>query len=734
MDSMIGQTIGRYKVTAKLGAGGMGEVYLADDTKLDRPVALKFLPSAMWNEAEAQQRLIREAKAASKLDHPNIVTIYGIEEFDGRPFIAMAHVRGVTLDEYCTAKPRTTDELIDLAIQIADGLQHAHETGVVHRDLKPGNILVDDRGRVRILDFGIARLRGTTRLTQVGSTVGTLAYSPPELAQGKDAEPSSDIYSLGVVIYQMLTGHLPFDADHEAALIYSILHEPPLPFRDSGVSVPIKLQGIVLRCLEKQPEKRFESCTALIRELRLCRSGHISGSTEGTAPEKPSIAVLPFANMSADPENEYFSDGLSEELMNVLARNPGLKVTGRTSSFSFKGKQEDLREIGQKLGVETLLEGSVRKSGNRVRITAQLVKAADGFHLWTETYDRVLDDIFVVQDDIAKSVSEAMNVALLGKATPKTHTNAESFSLLMQANHFMSLMSRDSLEKAKSLYESVLAIDSNDARAWAGLARTLIAQAGYGFTDNEQGAQAAKVAGLRAVSIDDSLPDAHLVMGVIYMRYDLDWQRAGESYRRAYALAPSDGRVVGALSVFESYCGDMSRARQLATESIRLDPLNASTFMAAARVYWVAGDAKTARRCFRTALELSPGFPSAHASLSGTLADEGLLSEALVEAKQESPSGYRSTALAIVYHLLGSNDESDSALNALIAEGEQWGFQIAAVHAVRGEIDLAFRWLERSHELHDSGIATAKVQPLLAKLHDDPRWPAFLKKIGLDSR
>jgi TolB-like protein len=491
------------------------------------------------------------------------------------------------------------------------------------------------------------------------------------------------------------------------------------------------LQSLVLRCLEKQPEKRFPNCAELVKELRRCRAGHVSETSAVSTKAKPSIAVLPFTNMSPDPENEYFSDGLSEELLNVLAKNPGLRVTGRTSSFAFKGKHEDLREIGQKLGVETLLEGSVRKAGNRVRITTQLVKVSDGFHLWSETYDRVLDDIFAVQDDIAKSVATAMNVTLLGKATLKTHINAESFNLLMQANHFLSLMTRESLEKAKVLYESVLAIGSDDARAWAGLSRTLIAQAGYGFTDNEQGSLSAKAAGLRAVAIDDSLPDAHLVMGVISMRYDLDWKRAGESYRRAYALAPSDGRVVGGLSVFESYFGDMSRARQLAAESIKLDPLNASTFMAAARVYWVAGDLKTARQYFRTALELSPGFPSAHASISGTLAQEGRLEEALAEANKEPPSGYRSTALASTYHFLGKNQESDEALKSLVAEGEQWGFQIAVVHATRGEADLAFQWLERSHELHDSGIATTKVQPLLANLHSDPRWPQFLKKIGL---
>lgn len=731
---MIGKAVSHYKVTDKLGAGGMGEVYLAEDTRLDRTVALKFLPSSMWNEAEAQQRLIREAKSASKLDHPNIVTIYGIDEYEGRPFIVMAYVRGLTMDAYCAAQRPATDELIELFLQIADGLQHAHESGIIHRDLKPGNILIDDRGRPRILDFGIARMRGTTRLTQAGSTIGTLAYSPPELAQGKDAEVPSDIFSLGVVMYQMLTGRLPFEGEHEAALIDSIVHEPPLPFRESGTLVPMRLQGAILRCLEKQPTKRFPNCAALINELRSCKSGHVSSGPAEGAPAKPSIAVLPFANMSADPENEYFSDGLSEELMNVLARNPGLRVTGRTSSFSFKGKQEDLREIGLKLGVETLLEGSVRKAGNRVRITAQLVKALDGFHLWTETYDRVLDDIFVVQDDIAKSVSEAMNVALLGKATPRTHVNAESFNLLMQANHFLSLTTQDSMERAKALFEDALAIDSNDARAWAGLGRVLLLQAGYGFADNDLGAQSAKAAGQKAVAIDDSLPEAHLLMGSVSLRYDFDWKKAGESYRRAYQLAPSDGRVVVGLSGYESYCGDIRRSVELATESIKLDPLNPFTFMAVARVFLAAGDTQAAREQFQRALQLSPGIPSAHASISGTLALEGRPQEALEEAGKESPSGYRSTALAIVYHLLGRTQESDESLKSLLADGEQWGFQIACVHAIRGERDDAFAWLDRSYELHDSGLATTGVQRALANLYDDPRWPAFLKKIGLDRR
>ena len=728
---MIGQSIGRYKITAKLGAGGMGEVFLAEDTKLDRRVALKFLPSSMWNEAEAQQRLIREAKAASQLDHPNIVTIHGIEEFEGRPFIVMAHVRGVTLNEYCTSETRTTDDLIDLALQIADGLQHAHEAGVIHRDLKPGNILVDDRGRVRILDFGIARLRGTSRLTQVGSTIGTLAYSPPELAQGKDAEPTSDIYSLGVVMYQMLTGRLPFDGDHEAAVIYAILHEPPLPFRASNSNLPIKLQSLVIRCLEKQPEKRPQNCNELIKELKRCRTGHVSETSTEAAPSKPSIAVLPFANMSADPENEYFSDGLSEELMNALAKNPGLKVSGRTSSFSFKGKQEDLREIGQKLGVDTLLEGSVRKAGNRVRITAQLVKAADGFHMWTETYDRVLDDIFAVQDDIAKSVSEAMNVALLGKSTPKSQGNAESFNLLLQANHFASRITKESLEKAATLYQRAIAIDPNDARAWAGLSKVTATQSGYGLTDDrDDPMQTAKAAAEKAVALDPSLAEVHDIMGWLHLAYEFEWNKAGESFRRAYALAPGDGEVLTGIAAYQAYCGDLDLAIRLTEKSVELDPLNPSAFLYGAKVYATARKFEKCLEYFAKALELSPTMSSAHAACSFILAVMGRAEEALEEAMKEAPSGYQHFALAIAYHALGQKQESDDALKGLY-ENERWGFQIACAHSFRGEADKAFEWLERSYELHDSGIMLTKRHPLLTNLHNDPRWQQFLKKIGL---
>ncbi len=730
---MIGKTISHYNITAKLGAGGMGEVYLADDTKLNRQVALKFLPSTLWDEEGAQKRLLREAQAASKLDHPNIVTIHGIDEFEGQPFIIMAHVPGATLREYCKAETRTVQSLMGIAIQIADGLQHAHDAGVIHRDLKPSNVLVDPTGRARILDFGIASLRGAARLTQTGTTVGTLAYAAPELALGREASAATDVYSLGVVMYEMLTGQLPFEGEHEAAIVYSILNEEPKPITTLNATLPVQLDTVVMRCLAKSQGGRFASCADLTDALRQALSAKDSGNSEG-AETKPSIAVLPFTNMSADPDNEYFSDGLTEELLNVLASNPGLKVTGRTSCFAFKGKHEDLRSIGQKLGVETLLEGSVRKAGNRVRITTQLVKVSDGFHLWTKTFDRVLDDIFAVQDEIAQSVSEAMDVALLGRpkveALPKA--NAKTYNLVLQANHFLSRNSKAAMEKAVELYSQVLAIEPDNARAWEGIARARVAQGGYGFSGVVESYEGAREAALKALEIDDTLAEAHTTVGWVHMSYDFDWDTAKRRFQRAHELAPRNPRTLLGLAYHEHTVGLLEDALSHTTEAVEVDPLNSFAYISMARAYMGLGRYEEAIVACRKAVELSPGHTSGHATLGGLLALIGQFDEAEEAAMKEESVGYRACGLAIVYHLMGDKARSDEQLALLEAQGEQWGIQIVMAHACRGDHDQAFAWLERAYELRDPGMTVCKGTPFFFGLRDDPRWEPFLKKIGLE--
>lgn len=525
---------------------------------------------------------------------------------------------------------------------------------------------------------------------------------------------------------------LPFDADHEAALLYSILHEAPKPISDYATSVPAGVEAIIMRCLEKQPERRYASCAELAGELKkfLKRS---SGANGDAVKDKPSIAVLPFTNMSNDPENEYFSDGLTEELLNVLAKNPGLKVTGRTSCFMFKGKSEDLRDIGHKLGVETLLEGSVRKSGNRVRITTQLVKASDGFHLWSETYDRVLEDIFAVQDDIAQAVSKAMHVTLLGQPQTKVKPkgNAEWYTLILQANHFNTRNTKTAVARAIELYEKALAIDPDNALAWAGIGRAYSTQGGYGFADNEESYRKAKQAALKALALDDFLPEAHDMMGWIYMGYEFNWDGAGREYRRAHALAPGNSRSLVALACYESAVGLFDDAIRHAAESIEIDPLSAMAHLWRGRVQLMAKRFDEALESYTKALELSPGIVSVHAMIGVVLMALGRLDEALAACQKEESTGYRTCGLAMIYHTLGDRVTSDEQLALLMGEGEQWGVQIAIVHAWRHENDLAIEWLESARRLRDPGLHTVRHSPVFSALHNDPRWTAFWTKLGL---
>jgi len=468
-------------------------------------------------------------------------------------------------------------------------------------------------------------------------------------------------------------------------------------------------------------------------ELELVRRAADSG-TSGTAPAAASIAVLPFTNMSADKDNEYFADGLSEELLNVLAKNAALKVAGRTSSFAFKGKSEDLRAIGQKLGVATLLEGSVRRAGNRVRITTQLVKAADGFHVWSETYDRVLDDIFAVQDEIARAVAGALHVALVGGAAQPTRGVAQTFELVLQANGLLAQQSESSLSQAVTLYQQAIEAAPDDARAWAGLARAYSSQASQGFADVLDGYRAARKAVDRALELDPVLAHAHESLGFMLSAFEYRWNDAARACRRAYELAPNDSRVLATTAIMETVCGDPREGLRLAARAVELNPLAAGAHIVHARVLMWNRRYDVSIAAGRRALELSPDMVAAHASLAILLAMLGRHDEALAEAEQERSRGYRYHALAITRHLAGDAAASDRALAELLGEGEAWAFQFAAVYATRGEIDAAFEWLERAYFLHDSGIGLTAVTPHFENLHRDPRWPKLLERFGLPRR
>jgi len=733
--SSVDTVVAHYRILKKIGAGGMGEVFLAQDTKLDRRVALKFLPPSLTDDADLRTRFLREARAAAQLDHPNIVTIHEVGEFEGRPYIAMQYVAGRPLSDFSSGDSLPLTQAIRMMCGICEGLAKAHAAKITHRDIKPANILVGEDQRPVLLDFGLASLQGDEKLTRAGSAVGTVAYMSPEQAQGLDVDPRSDLFSCGIVLYELIAGRSPFRRENEAATLSAIVMTEPEPLARYKNDVPAELQRVVSKCLAKNPTERYQSAADLLADLRAIDRALAAGASSSSriAASQPSVAVLPFTNMSADPENEFFSDGLTEELLNVLAKNPGLKVTGRTSSFAFKGKQEDLRGIGQKLGVGALLEGSVRKAGNRLRITAQLVNANDGFHLWSQTYDRVLDDVFALQDEIAHSVAEALHVKLLGKREEPRAINPESYELLLRANRSAAQGSESSLAVSVDLYRRAIDLDPTSARAWAGLAWAYTYQAAFGHhgSETEGVRRDARHAAERALELDDQLPEAHDVMCWIFSAMEFRFAEGAAAARKAYALAPNQPRVLAHLALIEAIHGRFDEALRVSKRAIELDPLDPDVYMQRGRILFWGKRFLEAEETLRRLLELSPGQTSAHSLLSWSLLLQGKTAEALDVMQREESVGYRACGDAVLYHSLGRRQESDRALAKLIECGEQWSFQVACACAWRGEVDQAFESLEKCLAVHDTGLPITGVTPMLRNLHDDPRWKPLLEKIGL---
>jgi serine/threonine protein kinase/Tfp pilus assembly protein PilF len=757
-----GARLGAYEIVAPLGAGGMGEVYRARDVRLGRDIALKVLPEALARDADHLARFEREARTVASLNHPNIVTLHSVEDVDGIRFLTMELVEGQSLANLITPGGLPLDSALDMAIAIADALMAAHEQRVVHRDLKPANVMVTRAGWVKVLDFGLAKpVREATQVDTQGMTVealstrglvvGTAPYMAPEQILGGAVDARTDLFAFGVLLYELLAGRRPFTAPTPMATIAAIFNQAPEPLGRLRADLPPGVGRIVSHCLEKDPSERPQTALALSNELRRLRRGEEPGEVEKHSSDKiASIAVLPFVNRSASADDDYFSDGLADELIGMLARIHGLRVSARASSFRFKGKDTPLAEVGRALNVATLVDGSVRKAGDRVRISVQLIKASNCDHLWSETYDRKCDDIFAVQDDIAQSVVKELRATLLGaqadakasgelkaevsKAAKGRATNPEAHRLYLQARHLAERLNRQDLAKAIEYLEQALELDPEFALAWAELskAHSKVAYLGGGVSEADGHARARAAAG-RALALEPDLAEGHAAMAWTQMTYDWDWRGAEISLRRALELAPSNALVLRWAGLLAHSQDRREDAIALNRRALEQDPLSAASYHNLAIDLYALGRLAESEQAFRKALELEPQMTSAHCLLSMTLLAQGRGEEALEHAAKEPNEALRLFALSIIHHALHRHADSDATLRKLIDDyGGSFAFMIAAVYATRGEADSTFKWLDRAFAQRDGRLTSVKGNPYFRCVYGDPRWNAFLRKMGLE--
>ena len=776
-------TISHYRLGNKIAAGGMGEVYLAHDINLDRKVAIKFLHDELSHDADKLKRFVQEAKAASALNHPNILTVYEIGEVDGKNYIATEWIEGKTLrDQISPEGPMPLRKVLKTAIQVGEALAAAHAAGIIHRDIKPENIMIRNDGYAKVVDFGLAKLTepvaaaastddATRDLinTTPGIIMGTVSYMSPEQARGRVIDARTDIFSLGVVLYELLTNRQPFTGETTSHAIVAILEKEPQPLFVMGHNIPVELERITLRALEKNVDDRYQTAKELVDDLialrkqlefeeELERTGSpnsvmptrllMSDAIERVEPDN-TIAVLPFLNMSRNEDGDYFSDGLAEELLNVLSKIQGLRVAARTSAFAFKGTQTTIAEIGKALNVGSVLEGSIRISGNRVRISVQLIKVADGYHIWSQTYDRTMDDIFAVQDDIAQSVVEELRAMLLGEvpgsdaskqvmievanAVKGRAANPEAQRLMLLGRHFLDRTTREDTEKAVAFFHEALDLDPGYALCWAELGRAYSIEAGRVWVPVSEGFDRSREATLKALSLEPDLAEGHAQLGRILVSYDWDLVGAAVSYKRALNLAPGSSSVLDGASVLSYKLGRLDEALELSNRVLIQDPLSAAFWHNHGLTCHAAGLLVEAEMAFRRAIELVPQRAVSHALLALVMLDQDKADSAFEQAVQEPYEMWRIWAMAIINFAVGNKGDADEALVKLTAEhAEGNSYQIAEVFAMRGDVDQAFEWLERAFDERDSGLTHAKINPRFRPLYGDPRWSELLTRIGFN--
>lgn len=823
LDDMVSERIARYQIVRRLGAGGMGEVFLAQDPELERPVALKVMSAALAQDENQRKRFRAEARAASGLVHPHVCVILEVGETkDGRPFIAMEYVEGQTLDRVLQQRPLKMREAIQIGIQVADALDSAHARGIVHRDIKTANIMLDRRGRVKVLDFGLAKRFAqdelsttTTSLadTRTGVLLGTPYYMSPEQVLGREVDQRSDLFSLGVVLYEMLVGQRPFLGRTVGEAINNVVNQTPSPLGIVSPPNAPALDGIVLKCLEKDPARRYASARELeddlikVRNLtdqaetlatstptptgaltdeagasaagsdqpeakrsgkglrrdlvvagaflglvllitvavwfhserRLGQEVSIGRVTISAAPPPNSVAVLPFDNFSGDPETDYLSDGLTEEITTALSRIHGLKVAARNSAFTFKGKKMDARQIGAALRVGTLLEGSIRKVGNQIRVTAQLINALDGFHLWSETYDRPADDFIAVQEEIARRISERLQGKPESPVVAHSSVSPEAHKSYMQARFFWNQRTEAGLKRALELFRAAAEKAPSFSEAQAGLASTYYLLPLYSVDfDHQEYRRLARAAANRALELDTTCVEAHAVLGNLQAEAH-DYRGAEQHFQRAIAVNPNYATAHQWYGGYLNMHGHRDQGLLELQKAIDLDPLSPILRATIPGWYYAGRDYDRAILEAKKVLQAFPDFPPARSVLVGAYLMKQQYREALAEIDQaralqpDDPLAFlehRGFALA----RLGQTNESQSIL-ALLETHRRQGKR---VDGAIGTIYLGLRDYNKAIDAFEAMVAVEgwsddiMVDPFFDELRATPRCQEWLKKAGIN--
>jgi len=790
---MIGQTISHYRIVEQIGAGGMGVVFKAQDSRLERAVALKFLPEKLAQQPQALDRFRREARAASALNHPGICTIYDIGEQDGRAFIAMEFIDGETLRSHISGKALPLEELLELGIQIAEALEAAHAEGIIHRDIKPANIFVTKRGRAKVLDFGLAKLvpKGVASADAgsegeppdsnsiVGIISGTPSYMSPEQVRGDGLDPRTDIFSLGLLLYEMATGRQAFSGGTGGVIIEAVLTRPPVPVRSSNPSIPPRLEEIIDKALQKDRGQRYQDTADLRAELQQLKRELDSGSRAGDEgsesaaisnasrfsstgkqrsqtstvhtrrlrPERisktiDSLAVLPFENASRDPEHEYLSDGITASLINILATVPKLRVMAQSTVFRFKGRGIDPQAVGRDLNVRAVLTGRVMQSGGSLRIGAELVDVATGSQLWGAQYDRKPGDIFAIQDEISNEISEKLRLRLTRaqkKRLTRRHTeDPEAYRIYLKGRHHWNQWTEEGFYKAIEYFQQAVEKDPAYALAYAGLADSYVLLGWNSYLPPKDAFPKAKAAAWKALQFDPDLGEAHTPLAAVLWLHDWQWQEAQKEFKRSLELNPTYPTANHWYAEYVMTMGRQAEAIAKIKNSQPLDPLSLIINVAIGRDYYLARRYEEALEHLLQTVELDPNYPVTYWVLGLLHMTTGRYELAIAAAEKavnlSGGSPLMRAALAHSYGKAGRAKEALQILDDLTTLAKQRYVAphfFAGIHIGLGENDRAVEYLEKSYEEHSHWLIYLHIDPSMDDMRNDPRFQDLLRRVGL---